>query len=96
MDIRSPVLEMAEKLLMEKRLLAEEVAALESQAKQVQANIVALRARMQELDQCNALLGENFERVCLQVQARQKELEAYLYSLDQGRKNLKLFVQNHI
>ena len=61
LEITSPVLVSAENLGKEKQLLQEKISVLEFYLNNAKADNLALQARVNELQECNALLSSNYE-----------------------------------
>ena len=75
LEIMSPVVMSAEKLGNENNLLQDKISALELELSNAKAENLALQGRVNELQECNVLIGSTNERISAQVTAHFTEKE---------------------
>jgi len=75
LEIMSPVVMSAEKLGKENNLLQDKISALELELSNAKAENLALQGRVNELQECNVLIGYTNERISAQVTAHFTEKE---------------------
>jgi len=75
LEIMSPVVMSAEKLGKENNLLQDKISALELELSNAKAENLALQGRVNELQECNVLIGSTNERISAQVTAHFTEKE---------------------
>ena len=84
LEIMSPVVMSAEKLGNENNLLQDKISALELELSNAKAENLALQGRVNELQECNVLIGSTNERISAQVTAHfteKKDLEGKISEL---------------